>query len=145
MRSSLLKDFGLSALVTNENRAEEEEDFSHLQADFASVEKSKPSKLAQNWTDNAKRRVSILHLPPNLSPERRQSILMQPTPQARRASILMVPTQNRRVSLLSKLDKEEKLLEICCADMLTGRTGTLMYMAPEVYRQEAYNEKVREP
>mmetsp|Transcript_23068 Transcript_23068/g.50616 ORF Transcript_23068/g.50616 Transcript_23068/m.50616 type:complete len:535 (+) Transcript_23068:148-1752(+) len=26
-------------------------------------------------------------------------------------------------------------------DQLSGRTGTLMYMAPEVYRQELYNEK----
>ena len=129
-------DFGLSALVTNENCVEEEEqDFSHLQADLSNlnVEASKPSEfMAQTWTENAKRRVSILHLPPNLSPERRQSILMQPTPQARRASILMVPTQNRRVSLLSKLDKEEKLLEVCCADMLSGRTGTLMYMVRKI-------------
>lgn len=98
--------------------------------------------MTQIWTDNARRRVSTLHLPQNLTPERRQSILMQPTPQARRASILMVPHgHNRRTSLLSKLDKEEKVLEVCCAELLSGRTGTLMYMAPEVYRQEPYNEK----
>ena len=118
--------------MTNDNIEAEEEDFSHLHAELAqqlSVEASKPSEImAKTWTENAKRRVSILHLPQNLTPERRQSILMQPTPQARRASILMVPPMNRRTSLLSKLDKEEKLLEVCCADMLSGRTGTLMYM-----------------
>ena len=30
------------------------------------------------------------------------------------------------------------------ARMLSGKTGSLMYMAPEVYRSEQYSHKVRE-
>lgn len=45
-------------------------------------------------------------------------------------------SQNEGVK--SMIDEKHKLYN------LSGRTGSLMYMAPEVLRSERYNEKARE-
>ncbi|GAX81842.1 hypothetical protein CEUSTIGMA_g9270.t1 [Chlamydomonas eustigma] len=110
-------------------------------------ERKNSALMAKAWTHNAKRRVSALMLP---------GMAVGPRPLAGGAAAAAAaaamnaglqdyerPSMNLAAekSMSAKVSQNIKLKVAKEGERLSGRTGTLMYMAPEVYCKQPYNDK----